>query len=386
MSGPAAGAPRGSVLLSRAAVIATAAVFGLTYSLTAPLIALDLAERDFGETLIGANAAMHAIGVLATAPLLPWLVARLGARTTVLGALLLASASLASFPAVPSVWLWFPLRFAVGCASEALFVVSETWTNHLTDDSGRARAMATYTAALSLGFAAGPLILSAVGAAGSAPYLIGAALALGATALLASPRVVAPHFEEPRLGDLGRVLRLAPVAMATTMLNASVEAAGLSFLALYAMGAGWEEGAATRLIAAMMVGAIVLQLPVGWLGDRVDRRKLVVWLGSIAAAGALLWPSALHDPWLAYPVVFVWGGVFVGAYTIMLAVVGSRFRGTELVAVYAAMGLVWGAGALLGPTLAGLAMDLVPHGLPLFAAFACAVFTAFALWARRRAW
>jgi MFS family permease len=386
VSDPAAAGPHsGTLLFSRAAVVATAAVFGLTYGLTAPLIALDLAEQGFGETLIGANAAMHAVGALVAAPLLPSLVARFGARAMVLGALLLAAAAIASFPAVPSVWLWFPLRLAVGCAAEALFALSEAWINHLSGERGRARAMAIYTAALSIGFAAGPLILSAVGTAGSAPYTIGAALAVGATALPACPRVIAPRFAGPGGGGLVLAARLAPLALATTALNAAVETAGLSFLTLYAMEAGWEEAAATRLISAMMIGAILLQLPIGWLGDRTDRRRLVVWLGAAAAAGALLWPLALHDPWLAYPMVFAWGGVFVGVYTIMLAMVGSRFQGTELVAIYAGMGLVWGAGALLGPMLAGLAMDLVPHGLPLFVALACAGFVAFASWSRAQA-
>jgi MFS family permease len=75
-----------------------------------------------------------------------------------------------------------------------------------------------------------------------------------------------------------------------------------------------------------------------------------------------------------YGLLFVWGGVFVGIYTIMLAVVGSRFSGSELIGLYAAMGLVWGGGALLGPLLAGGAMQLTLHGLPFFVAAACGAF------------
>jgi MipA family protein len=41
--------------LSTAAVIATASIFGLTYSLTAPLIALQLAERGYGEANLWAT-------------------------------------------------------------------------------------------------------------------------------------------------------------------------------------------------------------------------------------------------------------------------------------------------------------------------------------------
>jgi MFS family permease len=67
----------------------------------------------------------------------------------------------------------------------------------------------------------------------------------------------------------------------------------------------------------------------------------------------------------------------------MLTIVGGRFKGAELVAIYAVMGLLWGAGALIGPPLAGLAMDATLHGLPFFVAFACLVFSAFLIWSRR---
>ena len=150
-----------------------------------------------------------------------------------------------------------------------------------------------------------------------------------------------------------RYLWLAPVAIAAEGLNAGIETAGLSLLSLYAMGEGWTEAGATRLISCLMFGAILLQLPIGWLSDRMDRRRLAIILGVFATAGALIWPLVIHDPWIAYPVLFFWGGVFVGIYTLMMAIVGSRFQGADLVGIYAVMGLVWGVGALLGPALAG---------------------------------
>lgn len=134
-----------------------------------------------------------------------------------------------------------------------------------------------------------------------------------------------------------------------------------------------------------MFGAILLQLPIGWLGDRTERRRLAVALGFVAVGGALLWPMVINHPWIAYPVLFVWGGVFVGIYTLMMAIVCSRFAGAELVGIYALMGLVWGAGALLGPALAGLAMELSAHGLPIFAALACLAFSVFAATSRSAA-
>lgn len=374
---PTPGMPASTRLWSRAAVVVTAAIFGLTYSLSAPLIALDLAERGVGDLMIGANAAMHAIGVLVMAAVLPRLATRYGIRPLILAALVVAAIVMALFPMMPTIWLWFPLRLLLGAASELLFVLSETWINHLSDERSRARAMAIYTAALSSGFALGPAILSIVGSDGAVPYLVGAACAVLAMLAVAPPQVRAPRFEEPAGIRASAYLRIAPIALTTTLLNAGVETAGLSFLALYAMGYGWTEAEATRLVSAMMIGAIILQLPIGWLGDKMDRRRLMLWLGVASVAGALVWPLVLDQPLLAYPLLFVWGGVFVGIYTMMLTLIGSRFQGADLVGVYAVMSLAWGAGALLGPSLAGLGMDFSPHGLPIVVALACLAYVLF---------
>ena len=166
-------------------MIAAATMFGVTYGLSAPLIALDLAQRGFDETLIGLNAAMHAVGVLLVAPALPRLAACYGQRPVIVVALLASAGLMAAFPLVALALLWFPLRMALGAASEALFTLTETWTNELSPEDARGRIMATYTAALSLGYAAGPALLAWLGS-GDEAYFVGAALALAAVVPLVS--------------------------------------------------------------------------------------------------------------------------------------------------------------------------------------------------------
>lgn len=376
---------RGRRLVSVGAVIAAATVFGLTYSLSSPLIAVSLKARGYSDTFIGVNAAMHAVGVLLIAPLLPWLAARLGARKLTVAALLLAALALLLFVAWPAAWVWFPLRALLGIAAEALFVMSETWANVLSDESSRGRTMAIYTAALSLGMMLGPVVLSQLGV-GSPAFVAGAVICVFAVVFVISPLVLAPAGTAPERVQPMRYLRLAPIAIGTTVLNAGVETAGLSFITLYAAGLGWSEERGMQLISMLMLGAIVLQLPIGWLADKVDRRRLTLWLAWISGALALLWPFALREAWLAFALVFVWGGLFVGIYTVMLTLVGSRFKGGDLVGVYAVMGLAWGAGALVGPSVAGVAMQgSAQFGLPLMIAAACAAFAVYMLRSRSEA-
>jgi MFS family permease len=234
------------------------------------------------------------------------------------------------FPAMPSIWFCFPLRLALGVAAETMLVMSETWLNQLSDDSSRTRTIAIYAAALSLGFALGPVILTAVGTEGQAPFLIAGGMALVALLSIAMPWVRAPVFERPSHPNPLRYLGLAPVALLATLVNAALETAGMSFLPLYAMRVGWDERSATLLLSVLLLGAIVMQLPIGWLGDRVDRRKLVIGLGMASTVGALAWPYVIGSPALAYALLFVWGGLFVGIYTVMMSLVGSRFRRSRI--------------------------------------------------------
>jgi predicted MFS family arabinose efflux permease len=270
----------------------------------------------------------------------------------------------------------------LGAAAETLFVMSETWTNVLSEEGTRGRTMAIYTAALSLGMVLGPALLSQIGVSNRA-FVIGAAISVCATLFVVPPWVLAPARSAPEPAQPLRYLKLAPIAIATTILNAGVETAGLSFIALYATGLGWSEQRAMQLISTLMLGAILLQIPIGWLADKMDKRRLALILAWISAVTALLWPFALQETPLAFAMVFVWGGLFVGIYTVMLAMVGSRFQGNDLVGVYAVMGLAWGTGALIGPSAAGVAMlGSARFGLPGMIALACAIFAIFMMRSR----
>ncbi len=129
----------------------------------------------------------------------------------------------------------------------------------------------------------------------------------------------------------------------------------------------------------MMIGAILLQLPIGWLGDKMDRHKLVIACGALATLGAMLWPLALLHTGLHLHAAVPLGRGLRGIYTLTLTIVGSRFSGGDLVGIYAVMGLTWGGGALVGPLAAGFAMQATTHGLAVFAALACGLFTVAAV-------
>ena len=72
-----------------------------------PLMALRLAERGVGATVIGLNAAMFPLAVLVVGPMLPRLLARLGSLRSLYLGLSVTALSVLLLPLLPSLGAWF---------------------------------------------------------------------------------------------------------------------------------------------------------------------------------------------------------------------------------------------------------------------------------------
>ncbi|MGP3221121.1 MFS transporter, partial [Serratia bockelmannii] len=186
-----------------------------------------------------------------------------------------------------------------------MLVVTETWLNFMAEAANRARIMTAYTVSLSTGFALGPLILVSVGSSGNTAFYLGAAIALLAAVVVTRSAVKPfPADEQHQSKPTLVYLSLAPIAIAATVLNAGLESAGLNLLSVYAMNLGWDEKSATSLITVLLIGAILLQLPIGWIADKYNRQWLIIIMAGLSACGALLWPISLNYPWMAYTLLF----------------------------------------------------------------------------------
>jgi hypothetical protein len=75
---------------------------------------------------------------------------------------------------------------------------------------------------------------------------------------------------------------------------------------------------------------------------------------TIVLCVAMIW--AVRS-WLIWPVVIVAGSTAFAVYTISLTILGDRFEGPDLIAGSAAFAAMWGVGGLVGPPIAGAAID-----------------------------
>ena len=355
--------------------ILCAALAGCGFGLMMPLISLNLEAMTGSGTVVGANAAAAALSTIAATPLIPPLLSRIAPRAAIVGATLLTGAGIAAFPFVPDVVVWFVLRFAVGLTVTLVFVASETWINQLAKPESRATLLAVYATVLSGGFGSGGVILAVLGSEGFAPWLAGAAIFfVGAIPILV---LKGPGLEPPSAEDSGpramvRAARLAPAAILAGLVFGALETGVFSLVPVYADRLGFTEIMVGLLVATGAFGAIAMQIPMGKFADAAGR---LTTLRLIAVAAVVL-PLAIvlggAHAWAVFPLVFIYVGLASAFYTVGLALMGERVRIGELASANAAFIFAYGVGSLIGPPVAGAAMDgFDPFGLMIaFAVFA----------------
>lgn len=361
-------------------LIACVTVFDVTMGLTYPLLALTLEARGHDTALIGLNAAMFPVGLITISFLVPRFVRRIGGVPFTLGCVVLTALALAALKLLPFIGAWFGLCLILGAATGGLFVVTEAWIMELATVETRGRVVAVYTSLLSLGFASGPLILAQVGIDGWLPYLIGIGFAALGFAALTLARNGLPAPKQEAHASIVSFLPLAPALLMAVVVFAVFDTSAMSLMPLYGLRHGLEEATANYALSVLIIGNVFLQFPIGWIADRIPRRRVMLACAAVTISGAVLLPDAMGTP-LMWPLLFFWGSSAFGVFTLALAELGDRFSGSLLLAGSAAFALFWGFGGIVGPPVAGAAMTaLGPEGLPLILGASFLAFLVFAGW------
>ncbi|HEX6119008.1 MAG TPA: MFS transporter [Dongiaceae bacterium] len=368
-----------------AAVIGTAFGVGVSIGAVVPLLSLILEQRGFDATAIGTNAGMSPLGAVAFSFLVPRIITQLGLLKAIIASISLTGVLMLLFPAIDGYLAWCVIRLAIGCVGVVHWIASETWINLLARDDNRSRVMAIYATVLAGGFASGPLLLSLTGTEGWLPFLAVAATALVALAPVPLIRSVPLALGRmPHTGMFG-VMRVVPLVAAAALAAGFVDASLFSLIPVYQVRAGHAEQLAVLSLSIFMAGNLVLQYPLGWIADHTSRRHAAIATAAVIALGAIAYPLMLTVPgesfWL---MMFIWGGVSWGMYTLGLALLGESLEPTRLAAGNAAFVMMYEIGSITGPVVSGAALDRWPIvGLPVSIGVTAALFIGVALVRRR---
>lgn len=358
------------------AVMASAGFAGLTFGYTLPLLALIMEKDGIGSTLIGLSAAVQSAAILVMGPLLPRLFGAFGLRRTMAVAIAIGTLAIGALGFFEPLYAWFPLRLVLGAGVFVQLIASDVWITQGAGPRRRGRMIAIYGTVITGGLAAGPLLVPLTGTEGALPFIVCTALFASSVVPLILAYGPVPAMEGGGRLGVRALLAATPVLIVAVLGFGVIDASLLSLLPVYGLHSGMSETQAVLLVTILVAGSIILQLPVGWFTDRIQKYRVLLACAALGALAAALLPLLVGIQWALWPCLFVLGGANVGLYIVSLAILGDRYAGRELAFAVSIYAMVLSLGATAGPIAAGGAMRLWdPYGfnIVIFAAFMLAL-------------
>ena len=252
------------------------------------LLPLRADSEGFGAGTMGVVMAFHFAGYLVGAKVTSRALVSVG-HIRVFAAL----ASLASVAVLVNAVLVFPVAWSLvylisGACNAGVFVVLESWLNDRATNETRGRILGGYMVFVLGGTAAGQLLANLGSAEGFRLFILASALvslAVVPVTLSASTNAPVPTNEAMSLRELYRTI---PAAVVGISLGSFVQSAVSSMGAVFATESGMEVDRVTLFTAAALIGAVILQMPLGWASDRHPRRAVILVVASVSCGLALL--------------------------------------------------------------------------------------------------
>lgn len=305
------------------------------------------------------------VGFLSGARYTPVLIQRVG-HVRVFAALgSFMSAGLIAFTLYAEPWSWTILRILLGFCMSGIYVVAESWLNNATTNENRGKMLGVYMIAQTLGIIGAQGLLTLGDAAGAALFIAASILVSVSFAPILLSVQPAPAVEVAKPGGLGDLLAASPLGTVGIFLLGSIYASQSGMGAVFGAEIGMSPNEIALFVAMLFGGALLLQLPISWLSDRFDRRKVIcgaAGLGALACAFALFAQSP--PAWLGgdplIPIMaaaFFAGGTTTPLYALLLAYTNDGVAAEDMPAVSGGLVFVFGLGAIAGPLGLGWAMD-----------------------------
>ena len=347
------------------------------------LLAIRAAGEGFSPMVIGLVMGAYYLGFFIGCLLCPRLIHGVGhIRTYTALTAILSAATLAHTLHVDAV-TWGVLRVVVGFCFAGLYMTIESWLNEKTTAESRGRIFAAYMMVNYGALGCGQLLLLT---ADSTSFILFAATAM-LISLAAVPISLAsaspPEFgitDPLRFSQLWRISPLALVACAAVGL---AQGAFWSLTPVFTLDAGLGENGTAVFIAFAVFGGLVLQWPIGWLSDRIDRRTVIVvvcaLVAIVAAATAFAGSRAPTVP--LYILAVLYGGVAFTVYSLAIAHANDHATVSGIVSLSARLLMVYAIGAMIGPLASGWLIE-VTSPAALFGFIACVFLSvsAFGIW------
>jgi MFS family permease len=325
------------------------------------------------------------VGFLFGSRIAPEMIRRVG-HVRVFAALgSLISALLVIYPVYPDWMSWTLLRVLAGFCFSGIYITAESWINNTATNETRGQALSAYMIVQMLGIIASQFLINLPDPSGFALFIVPSVLVSLAFMPILLAATPAPDFDTGKPLSFRVLFQTSPLGCIGMLLTGGVFSAMFGMASVWGAAAGLSVRQISIFVGALYVGGLVLQYPIGWLSDRVDRRKLILGL-SVICAVVVLAAAVLPLPFAAMiGVALLLGGITNPVYALLIAHTNDFISREEMAGASAGLIFLNGFGAIFGPLVTGWMMETVgPSGFFLFIGMLYLGLAGYGLWRMTR--
>lgn len=362
-------------------------------------IALLMVGNGIQGTLLGVRGALEGfttfqmsmvmsgyfMGFLGGSRLAPELIRRVG-HVRVFAALgSLIAATLILFPVVPDWIAWTLMRILIGFCFSGVYVTAESWLNNASTNETRGQTLSLYMIMQMVGIISAQGLMNLGDPGGYVLFILPSVLvSLAFTPILLSI-TPAPPFEATKPMSFARLYAASPLGCVGMFLMGGVYSALFGMAAVWGTLAGLSVAQISGFIAAIFTGGMVFQYPLGWISDRMDRRRLVALVALVGAATMAATVAFAPGFGVLLVVALIIGGISNPLYALLLAHTNDYLAREDMAAASGGLLFINGLGAIAGPIITGWMMGWMgPQGFFAYIGVLVALLSAYAFWRMTR--
>jgi len=365
-----------------AALLLSVSILLAGQGLQITLLPVRASLEDFSTIAIGIIGAVYFLGFTLGCLRGGELVQRVGHVRVFLAMTALASASPLVHGLVVDELAWAVLRFISGFCFAVLYIVIESWLNERATTENRGAIFSTYVMITMTLMAAGQMMVLLYEPGQLHLFALASVLVSIAAvpiALSSSPTPELPRFARPDLRKLFRTSRAGALGcLATGLANSSFWA----LAPVFTSGLSGDVSLAAWFMTATVVGGSLGQWPLGFLSDRIGRRRVLIGCSALSTVFgiAIVVSAGLVSTAGLSLLGALWGSVAFPMYSIAVAYANDYAEPTDFVVISSTLLLVYGIGAISGPFVASAVMTRFgPGALYLYAAAIHLLFVGYAV-------
>lgn len=322
------------------------------------LLGVRASLEGFDTTVTGLIMSLYYAGFLIGSYLVPKLVSGVGHIRVFAALASLASTTVLLHGLFPNEWIWAGVRILTGFSYAGLYIVVESWLNNMSTNKTRGKILGLYLFITFGGMALGQLFLNLADPQEMHLFVLTSVLVSMALLPISLSRRPAPDFDEPEHVSLRRLYIMSPLGLVGAFVIGLGNGTMFGLGAVFATEAGMSFVQVSTFMAIYIMGGVAFQIPIGWLSDHYDRRKILIIISLLSALSALVCFLTFDQKALFYFSTFFYGGLSLTLYGLCLAHTNDHLTQRQILGAGASLILVNGAGACIGPLLTSVFMSI----------------------------